>query len=181
MRYLFFDIECANSFNKTCKMCSFGYVVIDEKFTVLIEEDIVMGPEAKLAYSKEYFYSQYPFKYYYQKIYNILTDSYGGIFGYAVNNEIKFIYDNCTRYDLDNIDVMAYDVALLAKVYENLGGSLHDLTKDISNTRLSKPHKSDDDAENTMLLLKYICENLELSIEEFLEVSNVKISKLNVK
>ena len=32
MKYLFFDIEGANCYNYVSKMCTFGYVITNEKF-----------------------------------------------------------------------------------------------------------------------------------------------------
>ena len=37
MRYLFFDIECADGYN----ICAFGYVITDYNFNVLLKEDIL--------------------------------------------------------------------------------------------------------------------------------------------
>ena len=45
--FLFFDIECANCFNGIGKMCSLGYVVINENFEILDEDDVVMNPETE--------------------------------------------------------------------------------------------------------------------------------------
>ena len=45
MKYLFFDIECANSFDGICKMCSFGYAIFDNKFNKIESKDILMDPE----------------------------------------------------------------------------------------------------------------------------------------
>lgn len=47
MKYLFFDIECANCFDRKGKIFSFGYVLTDEKFNVLEpREDILVDPDA---------------------------------------------------------------------------------------------------------------------------------------
>ena len=40
MKYLFFDIECANCYDGVGKICEFGYVLTDEYFTVLEEESL---------------------------------------------------------------------------------------------------------------------------------------------
>ena len=37
MKYLFFDIECANCFGGKAKIYSFGYLVTDEQFNKIIE------------------------------------------------------------------------------------------------------------------------------------------------
>ena len=46
MNYIFFDIECANCQNGQAKICSFGYVITDESFTVLEKEDWIVNPKA---------------------------------------------------------------------------------------------------------------------------------------
>ena len=45
MKFLFFDIECANCFGGVGKIFSFGYVLTDETFHVLERDDILMNPE----------------------------------------------------------------------------------------------------------------------------------------
>lgn len=42
MRYLFFDIECADG-NRA--ICEYGYVLTDEKFNVIRKINILMDPE----------------------------------------------------------------------------------------------------------------------------------------
>ena len=44
MKYLFFDIECANCFDGTGKICEFGYIQTDEKFNILEEDSIKINP-----------------------------------------------------------------------------------------------------------------------------------------
>ena len=45
MKYLFFDIECANCYNNCAKIFSLGYLITDEKFNVLHEkEDVLINP-----------------------------------------------------------------------------------------------------------------------------------------
>ena len=82
MRYLFFDIECSEGKS----MCSFGYVLTDEKFRILEKDDILMNPEAifhtgawgkknreaypgiEMAYPKEVFLKSPTFPALYEKI-----------------------------------------------------------------------------------------------------------------
>lgn len=47
MNYLFYDIECANSFGGTGKICSFGYVLTNENFEVITEDDVLINPNDK--------------------------------------------------------------------------------------------------------------------------------------
>ena len=45
MKYLFFDIECADGGKAT--ICSFGYVITDMDFNILDHDDILMNPEGR--------------------------------------------------------------------------------------------------------------------------------------
>ena len=71
MRYLFFDIECADG-NRA--ICEYGYVLTDEKFNVLRKRNILMDPECPfnltgregqedlvLTYPYSEYYKYYPF------------------------------------------------------------------------------------------------------------------------
>ena len=85
MKYLSFDIECADGGKAT--ICSFGYVIADEQFNVLKKEDIVMNPDGKfflegragrpdvkLAYSKERFERAPKFPHFYARIKALLEN-----------------------------------------------------------------------------------------------------------
>lgn len=189
MQYLFFDIECANSLNNVCKMCSFGYVITDENFNVIEKEDIVIDPEdtfdyylfkknsdTQLAYSRTFFYSQMPFTGHYKRIRSILEDEYGGIFGFSVINDLKYIHDSCFRYKYRQIKVQAYDVAEIIKAFDKSTNGLEAQIKKLFGERKDhiKSHKSDDDAFMTALALKKITELLEVGIDELLFLSGVK-------
>ena len=39
MKFVFFDIECANYINDMFTICTFGYTITDEKFNVIKKED----------------------------------------------------------------------------------------------------------------------------------------------
>ena len=42
MKYLFFDIECANCYQNCAKIFSLGYVVTDENFNILHDKEDVL-------------------------------------------------------------------------------------------------------------------------------------------
>ena len=44
MRYLFFDIECADG---NFKICEFGYVITDESFNILTKKNILINPQCR--------------------------------------------------------------------------------------------------------------------------------------
>lgn len=169
MEYLFFDIECANTKDGICKMCSFGYVITDTNYKVLEKEDIIINPEdefdwyffkknarIKLPYPKETYFKYPNFKDQYKKIEDILTREYKGIFGYNVKGDIKFIKQAYERYGLTPIEVKAYDVLEISKEYGGYVGKLANIPVEMlkdEGVDLTS-HKSVDDAYKTMIVLK---------------------------
>ena len=47
MRYLFFDIECANCHGGTGKICEFGYVITDESFNETKRNLFIINPRSE--------------------------------------------------------------------------------------------------------------------------------------
>ena len=43
--FVFFDCECANTFDGVGKICSLGYVICDDDLNIIESEDVVMNPE----------------------------------------------------------------------------------------------------------------------------------------
>lgn len=190
-KMLFFDIECANTFDNICKMCSFGYIVTDDEFNIIEQDDIIIDPEDKfdwylfskksstrLAYKKEVYYSKDNFVKNYERISEILKDEYIGIFGFSVSNDLKFIYDSCIRYDLSHVNIKAFDIQMLLKENDNdFNGSLIiNYKKEFPNSDKSDIfHNSIDDAIMTMELLRNLCEKNNESIYDLLHKTNVKV------
>ncbi len=191
--YIFFDIECANCFDGIGKMCSFGYVLVDDNWNILDEDDVVMNPETEfdwylfdpkkncqLAYSKDYFRAQRNFESFYSPIKKLMETSSRRIIGFGVSNDIGFLYSACERYSLPQINYAAYDLANILKksigAVHKLEDFCHLLKVDISDL---KAHKSQDDAKMTMRLMKFFCEEQGCSIEELLE--NNKDCKISVE
>ena len=169
MDFLFFDIECCDGNH----MCSFGYVIADNKFNILDKKDIIMNPDAnfklgrtgfnpsiELAYREEGFKKQPTFSEFYTTIKELLMSSDRIILGHSVSSDIKYLQTACQRYKKKPLEITAYDTQ---KIFEWFKGedrrySLKDIIKDlcidISNI---KQHKSDDDAFLTMFVAKEIC------------------------
>lgn len=166
MRYLFFDIECANP--KFNSICTFGYVITDENFDVIEQRDVLMNPETGydkyvikniLRYSTEELDSQMPFPCYYDEIEQLMCASDVVVLGFSISNDIRFLNETCIRYRMPSLNYRFYDVQKIygdfAKVQdqasiETAGEVLH----------LNKPffvHRSDEDARITMEILKAIC------------------------
>ena len=188
MKYLFFDIECSDGKH----VCSFGYVLTDVNFVVLEKRDILMNPEAifhtgawskakreknekdrgiTLAYPKEYFLNAPKFPAFYDHIKRLLTDEDTRVIGFACDNDARFIMWATERYKLDFINYTLYDMQRAFREYKELTSqpalekALEDLSVDVSE---HVAHRSDEDAEVTMLIAKGLTERLKISLEDLL-------------
>lgn len=191
--YLFFDIECANCFGGVGKMCSFGYVLVNEDWTILDEDDVVMNPEAEfdwylfdpkhgcqLAYSKDYFRAQHNFESYYSGIKKLMEASDRKIFGFSTTNDVGFLQSACERYNFPSINYACYDVAHIVNKEneEKQGKKLEQWCEyfGIDKSGLTS-HKSVDDAKMTMLLLKAYCQKHSKTLDEVIEENKgIKLS-----
>lgn len=178
MKYVFFDVECANCFEGKGKLCSFGYVVTTENFEIIKEEDVFINPDAEwdwyvlehiINYPKEFFENKYKFNFVYNDIKNILED--GITFGFDVINDLKYINDDCKRYELSLIDIKSYDIQMFYKLYtgDNQKKSLFSIAKEL-NIDLGEviEHTSKDDAKVTMLVMKRLTELLNVGGNDLL-------------
>lgn len=178
MRYLFFDIECANP--KFNSICTFGYVLTDENFVELAQEDILMNPETGydkyvikniLHYSAEELDSHMPFPCFYDGIHDLMCAHDTVVLGFSISNDIRFLNETCIRYRLPSLNYRFFDVQKIYGDYvkvkdqtsiEKAGETLH----------LDKPffvHRSDEDARITMEILKAICHEKNTSLSVLLE------------
>lgn len=191
--YLFFDIECANCFGGVGKMCSFGYVLVNEDWTILDEDDVVMNPEAEfdwylfdpkhgcqLAYSKDYFRAQHNFESYYSGIKKLMEASGRKIFGFSITNDVGFLQSACERYNFPSINYACYDVATIInqanKVEKGKGLEEWCNVYGVNREGLTS-HKSSDDAKMTMLLFKAFCEKTGETMDSLVEKNKgIKLS-----
>lgn len=189
MNYLFFDIECANCDHGNGKICSFGYVKVNESLDVVEENDIIINPKApfhlrgyganakvniELAYPESVFNSAEPFPKHYDTLKALLTEPDTLLFGYAPENDAGFLRSEFERYRLPMINFDFYDVQRLFKhcTSDEEDGNLVSLSSaceklgidpDIAN------HKSSSDALATAMVLKKLCQEQNLSPVELIK------------
>lgn len=173
MRYLFFDCECANCYNHEGKICSFGYVITDEAFKTLEERDLVINPDAPfdphvlgvgsnsidLAYTPIRFQHASKFDAVFPQISALIGDSDSVVFGYAIENDVGFLFSECRRYHLVLPKFAFYDIQDIYRLYRkwDRSPSLEDALKDLEVPFDDyAEHQSSDDAKMSMLLLKKI-------------------------
>ena len=136
MKYLFFDIECSNCFGGKNKICEIGYVLTDENFNILLTNDIPMSPGDKRnrgdrfdtsiykrepgfewAYDFDYYFECPKFPYYYKQLKKLFEDEETMVFGYSVDNDVRYLDSEFTRYGLDPFRFNACDIQKIMKYY----------------------------------------------------------------
>ena len=178
--FVFFDCECANTFDGIGKICSIGYVICDDDLNVIESEDVVINPECefdwyilsgkgecKLAYSKDFFRTKPNFESYYKSIKKLFTTGNRYIGGFAVSNDVGFVNSACQRYNCDYINFRAFDAE---KYFKNKYGKKQKLSQWAQefgvNISKFQSHKTVDDAMMTMLCLKAECIKSGKSVEQ---------------
>ena len=194
MKYLFFDIECSNCFKKSPKICEFGYVLTDDKFQVIRKDDIPMSPGRKCAdnrfdttiykrdpnfqwaYDLDYYFECPEFLQYYEFIKQLFKKEDVLIFGYSVENDVRYLDNAFKRYKLNPIEYKIYDIQKMMKYYsekkEKIMGLENAFKKLCSIDEFIKlqPHLSRDDAIMAMRVLQKMCENLNVTPIEMIEL-----------
>ena len=181
MRYLFFDIECCNGRN----ICEFGYVITDDKFNILEKKDFTINPENKfdltgrpdgrdlyLYYPESTYYRSNKFPYFYENIKKLIEYPDQLIVGHAISNDAGFLRSACRRYKLDPINFKFADSQRMFSEFSNIRKSisLENASESLSVEKPKYLHKSDDDSELTMNLVKEMCKQLDCSLEELIEL-----------
>ncbi len=176
VKYLFFDIECANCDGGRGKICSFGYVLTDTSFSVLDHKDLIMDPSApfrlqsygreakkyiELAYPEDVFRASPRFDRFYDRLKELLCTPGTLVFGYAPENDAGFLASEFERYSLTPLDFEFCDVQRIFKRHMRYeGANQFSLTHACDALGIDAPetaHKSVDDAMATMRVLKKIC------------------------
>lgn len=185
MENILFDIECCNGMD----ICSFGYVIFDDNFNILKNEDIVINPNRRfrlsnkdgeprinLAYTEEEFKSSNTFDFYYQKINDLLTNR--RLFAHSASCDVNFLVIACERYSLTPYDIKVYDTQLMYKAdnpskkiaLEEIAKDLNICVDDITF------HKSSDDAKISMEVLKALVKANEVSLAEYLKTHSFTVA-----
>ena len=176
MKYLFFDTECANCFDKTGKLFSIGFVLTDENFNVLEpREDILINPDAQfdwfvvrkmMAYDRRIFKSKPKF----DAVFPRLTKMLDGAVSVGSNTaaDVVYLLGACNRYKLDPPKIRFFDVQMFE---QKLSGreNVCRLTSAYEEWCKAEPHdahRSDMDAEMTMDVAKALCAHLGMNMDE---------------
>jgi len=124
MNFLFIDCECALCNKNDFRICSFGYVLADQKLNIIKQEDLLINPKEfdskildnVIAYTKEELSKHKEFDAYYPYIKSLLTDKNNLVIGQSIINDAHFINEALKRYKLEPLEYAIYD---FAKIFEN--------------------------------------------------------------
>lgn len=185
MNYLFFDIECANCDEGKGKICTFGYLLTDENFQVLEQEDIVVNPDAPfhltgrrdkrditLSYTREEFLNAPKLPHFWDKIVGLLTEPDTMVWGYATVNDINFLLSEAIRYSLVFPDLVYYDVQAMYADYKSVRDVLS-LERAVGEqgVEVGDDHNSLCDARYTMIVARSMATNLGLKLHDIIPLS----------
>ena len=183
MKYVFYDAESIDKEHK-CSF-TFGYLVTDENFNILVpKEDIVFNVDIpkenwdwrairnvlKGSYNEKDFMSKKTFPQVYGKIKRLLEGDDILCVGFEANEDVKYLLGNCNKYELEPINFKYID---LRDVIRFLTGKKSSSLILEYIKYLHKPyfgiHKSCNDAEMTMLILKEILKLYKKTLSKILD------------
>lgn len=179
MRYLSFDIECYDGTH----ICEFGYVLIDENFSVLDRKCITINPEVdlnpsvrgrarnvQLAFSAETYRDSPTFDNYYDQIKKLLSMPDCQILGFALANDVSFLKTACQRYHKEQFGFLYHDFQKYYQAYTKAPNktSIQNVVKELQIPNITL-HKSEDDAWVVIRALQIISEREHLTLADTLE------------
>ncbi len=184
MKYLFLDLEFANSFNGSIKICEFGYLITNENFKVIEKDNIIINPNISikawdhkvvstiLTRKISEYLNRAPFPTYYQRIKRIFS-KVDFIFGHTTAQDVLAINDECIRYKLPSLDFVFYDIKTFYKNYakETNDKSVVKILEALNITGINKEHDVLADAYNTMLILKTLLNIQNINLEEIIKLN----------
>lgn len=118
------------------------------------------------------YYKSQKFPFFYDIIKELIEYPDQLIVGHAISNDAGFIRNACKRYKLAPINFRFADTQRMYSEFTNFRNSIS-LETVGERLNVEKPqylHKSDDDSELTMNLVKGMCNELECSLEELIEL-----------
>ena len=196
MNLLFIDCEIANKNNLQPKICQFGYSLVDESLNVIEEDNFYINPGENEDFSNieerkieidyqengyEFYQRQNKFPHYYKKIKSLLTNSNNKVIGWAIDNDLFYISSECRRYGLADIDIDAFDVQRFYKIIKrtlstpSMGNAIKNLFSQEDEINKIKEHNSKNDSILTLNVLKKVCEDKGLNINECLSDASFSI------
>jgi len=175
-QYLFFDIECIQVGGRNY-IFSFGYVLCDQHFQIIKQEDILINPNIhfqistgiKIHYQWNKILSQPKFVDFYEQLKHLLENPNYRVVGHAIDNDIKFLYQECHEYQLPGFNFDFVDSQLLFDDFHHLDKrSSISTILDYYQLKPDVLHRSDMDAYYNMLYVQKMSIELGQSLDSIL-------------
>ena len=181
MDYLFFDIECANCFGGSGKICEFGYVITDERFEIKEKDVLLVDPNSgfdwyvakkMLAYPKEQYIAAADYPTVFPQIERLLTRKNLLVIGHTVDADAGYLNDEARRYGLPFFNYTFYDAKEMYMAYANQAKSvgLEKTGEELGVAGPAHAHRSVDDAEATMQIVQKMCRVLGVTLPELIDL-----------
>jgi hypothetical protein len=164
MRYVAFDIECADTYQNTSDMCAFGYSIADEDFNIISTTEITIKPKKvgrfigrKFGWTMDDFKDAPKFIEVYPEIKALLEQPDQMIFAHSAISDLKFLGRECRKNNVDAPKIKVYDTQPMFRSYTgNEKYALSD-TKEWSGADFEN-HRASDDAKGCLYIPKRIFE-----------------------
>ncbi len=186
MNYLFFDLEEASTKGNICHICEFGYVLTNEKYEVLKQDNFIMNPMIErrdwdwyalkkiLTRKIKEYENAFHFDYFYLEIAELIKEA-DYIFGHTTAGDVVALNQEFQRNKHKPINFRFYDIAILYRQLQSEKGegsntiSLESMVKQLNIEDGPKVlHDAQFDAYNTMLCMKQIQTNVGKTMEEII-------------
>lgn len=188
MKYIFFDIECANCFGGSGKICEFGYVITDERFQIEEKAHYLIDPAAPfdwyvvknmLAYPTDAYYAADTYPVVFPKIKRLFDLPDTMMIGHTIDADAGYLNDEARRYGLSFFNYSFYDAKEMYTAYANTSKSvgLEEIGKELGSQGPEHAHKSVDDAEATMNTVKAMCSALEITLSDLISLCPDSVGK----
>lgn len=191
MKYIFYDSESIDIKHKYS--FTFGYLITDDKFNIISpKKDIIFNPDCQLtewdwrayrkilkdSYTQKQILSAKNFSHFYNKIKKLLTQEDVLCIGFEINEDVKYLLNNCDKYQLDAINFKYLDVRKIIKLLTEK--EPNSLAKEYIRY-FHKPymgvHRSDVDAEMTMLVLKEVLKKYKKNLLDLIKENDLLIGE----
>lgn len=169
------------------KICEFGYVLCDDKFKILKDEDILINPgkggsftnnhrgDFKYSHPLYEYYKAKEYPKYYELIKNLILDEDTIVFGFSITLDVSSIKIANYKYNLEDYEYRIFDVQKCfpeykeSKIKLSLDYLFRQYYNDDENYYGIVNHQPDDDAYMTMLVLKKLLDENNQTLKEFIE------------
>lgn len=184
MKFLSFDIESIDGCFAEGNICEFGYVVADENFNILKQENLMIKPSVlpkklnrhmPLTYSVSDYAKAPEFASVYNVIYNLLNAEDTLVIGHAVHNDVFCVNSACAKNNLELPSYKYLDTQILFAIYKSQSSvlSLDKIAEEIGIEFVH--HRADEDARLSLMTLEYVCRKTGMALDSLLDCYNVEI------